>query len=104
MNEQQCDDYVKCVLDYDKKLGDEIERNLDDICDLYSINKEDIKKSQNKYINNSNSHKLLGREEVINAKIPQGLTPLKALDIEREMESFAFQQQKFFVEYFRRQA
>ena len=42
-----------------------MEHNLDDICDIYNITKDDIKRSQNKYINNSNSHKLLGREEVL---------------------------------------
>ena len=59
---------------------------------MYSISKEEIKRSQNKYINNSNSHKILAREEVLNAKIPKWLTPTVALDIKHEMEEFAFRQ------------
>jgi len=43
------------------KLGLALERNLEDISDLYNVSKQQIEKSQNKYMNTSNSHKLLGR-------------------------------------------
>jgi hypothetical protein len=58
-----------------------MERNLDDLSDIFNISKDDIKRSQNKYINNSNSHKLLGRDEVLNAKVPRWLNPSEAIKI-----------------------
>ncbi len=71
---------------------------------MYDITREQVKKSQNKYINNSNSHKLLGREEVLNAKIPNWLTVQVAKQIKREMEEFAYQQQQYFIDFFEKQS
>lgn len=74
------------------KLGLALERNLEDISDLYNVSKQQIEKSQNKYMNTSNSHKLLGRQEVLNAKIPRWLDTKKALEIKHEMEEYASRQ------------
>ncbi|CDW82032.1 UNKNOWN [Stylonychia lemnae] len=99
LTENQTNRYIQLVLEYDQKLGAALERNLDDISDIYGVSKDQIKKSQNKYINNSNSHKLLARQEVLQARIPRWLDSNKALDIKHEMEEYASRQQKFFMEY-----
>ena len=98
MSEEQCLNYINCVLDYETLFEREMERNLEDLADIHGISKEEIKRSQNKYFNNSNSHKLLGRDEVLQAKVPKWLTTSQALNIKHEMEEFAFYQQSSLIE------
>jgi len=104
MTEEQFVNYINCVLEYEQLFEREMERNLEDLADIHNISKEEIKRSQNKYFNNSNSHKLLGREEVLKAKIPKWLTTNQALNIKHEMEEIAFYQQSSLIELLKRKA
>lgn len=70
MNERQCLDYINTVLKYDQEIITELDHNLEELCDKLDITKDDIRQSQNRYLDSKNSHKLLGTEEVLNAKIP----------------------------------
>eukprot|EP00347_Sterkiella_histriomuscorum_P005861 403354996 len=96
---EKCVEYINLVLDYDNQLGQALEKNLEDLADIYSIRQEDIRRSQSKYINNSNSHKLLARNEVLQAEIPTFLTQEVALEIKHEMEEYAYRQQQWFMEF-----
>ena len=58
------------MLEFDAELGQELDNNLDEICKEYDLLKDEVRKSQSKYINNRNCHKLLGQDEVLRAKIP----------------------------------
>ncbi len=62
--------YIDLVLEYDQKIARELEMNMNEICDQMGITIDEIKRSQTKYINNRNSHRLLGADETLEAKIP----------------------------------
>lgn len=66
--------YIATVLDYDTRITNELELNLDEICSRLNITKDEFNQSQLIYINNNNSHKLIGVEETLNTKIPKHLT------------------------------
>lgn len=72
------------------KISQELEENIDRICIKCDITKEDIKKSQSKYINNRNCYKVIGQKEVLETKVPRWLTQAEARQIKMEMEEFAF--------------
>ena len=64
---------------------------MSNLCEEYNLTREEIKRSQTKYINNRNSHMLLGKDEVLRCRVPRNLTPAKAKVIEKEMERFAYE-------------
>ena len=66
--------YIQTVLDYDGRINNELENNLDRICSQLKISKEEFNQSQMVHINSDNSHKLIGVEEALSAKIPKHLT------------------------------
>lgn len=73
---------------------------MDEICYLLGVSRDEIKRSQDKYINNRNSHKLLGADEALHALIPSWLTPQRAKLIKGEMEEYAYKQYQSFYVYF----
>lgn len=77
------------MLEYDQYIGQELENNLEAICEGLRIAKEDVKLSQQKYINNKNSHLLLGVDEALNLEVPAKLSPQRAIQIKKDMESYA---------------
>jgi hypothetical protein len=48
------------------------------ICDAHNLSRDEIQRSQAKYINNNNSHRLLGVEDTLLSRIPETLTPARA--------------------------
>ena len=63
--EEAIKEYVKLVLKYDVLISQETEENLHELCDAHNLTKEEIQRSQAKYINNNNSHRLLGVEDTL---------------------------------------
>ena len=64
------------------------------------MTKEEIKRANEKYIENKNSHKLLGTEECLASVIPHELTPQKAMMIKKEIDQYAIKQYQDFFNYF----
>ncbi len=73
--------YISTVLDYDQRIQYELENNLDDICAQLKITKDEVRQAMQKHINTTNSHRLIGVEEALNAKIPKYLTAQRAKKI-----------------------
>ena len=57
--------YLICVIKYERRICQELEECLDVICDRLSVTRDEIRKANEKYIDNKNSHKLLGTEECL---------------------------------------
>lgn len=94
-NENQ-DDYIQCVVKYDRLLAQELDINMDTLCDQYGITKEDINRSSDKYLNNTNSNRVLGQDEVLRQRVPKWLTQSEARKIVDEMKQFAKEKQDMF--------
>jgi hypothetical protein len=45
-------DYIECVVKYEADISREMENNLDFICETLQITRDEVKRSQEKYINN----------------------------------------------------
>lgn len=86
---QYLDPYIATVLDYDARITNELEQNLDEICTRLNITKDEFNQSQLNHINNTNSHKLIGVEETLMSKIPNHLTVQRAKKIKTDMEQYA---------------
>jgi len=89
--EEAIKEYVKLVLKYDGLISKETEENLHEICDAHNLTREEIQRSQAKYINNNNSHRLLGVEDTLLSRIPDTLTPARAKRIKQDMEDYAYE-------------
>ncbi len=76
-------------MEYDIKIAEEFDRNIEKLCSELEITMNDIKRAQNKYFQNKRPHILLGVDEVLNVKVPRDLTRNKATNIQIEMEEFA---------------
>ena len=92
--------YVQCVLDYEERIGKEMEKNQDQICEELGVSREDIRTSQNKYITSLNSPRLLGSEEALMAKIPRNLSTQRAKKIKEDMQNYAIECFHNFLNYF----
>ncbi len=92
--------YIECVIEYEQMIQQELENNIVDICDTLGLTREEIEKSKEKYINNRNSHRLLGTEDSLFSYTPEWLTPQRAKLIKKEMEDYAFNMYESLLTFF----
>ena len=81
--------YIRTVLDYDQRIQNELEINLEEICSQLKITKDEVRHAMQKHINTNNSHRLIGVEEALTAQIPSYLTAMRAKKIKQDMEKYA---------------
>lgn len=81
--------YIMTVLEYDARITNELDLNLDEICSRLNITKDEFNQSSLIYINNNNSHRLIGVEETLTSKLPKHLTVQRAKKIKQDMEQYA---------------
>ena len=78
--------YLICVIQFERRICQVLEESLDVICDRFSVTRDEIRKANEKYIDNKNSHKLLGTDECLSVEVPSHLTPQTAMKIKREID------------------